>query len=301
MKVGIFGAGFSGREIGKQIAVPDVAVWGTTRNMENFAVLEECGVTPLLFDGEHLTAEILSALGDTTHLVISIAPPRNEDTENPDSPVDPVLISIADRKLAEIAPQLEWIGYLSTVGVYGHHDGTWIDENTAPAPTSERSRQRARAEAEWLAFGEAQELPVGIFRLSGIYGPGRNALVSADKGTSRRLVKKDQVFNRIHVRDIAKALALAARQKAAGLFNITDDEPAPPQDVVAYAHALMSKEAPPEIEFETADISPMARSFYGENKRVSNAKSKQMLGVEYTWPNYRVALTRMWDENTWRG
>ena len=301
MKVGIFGAGFSGREIGRQILATGIPVWGTTRNEENFAALNDRGVRPVLFDGDCLTEEIASSLEDTTHLIVSIAPPRDENVQAPDSPVDPVLISFADQKLKSIAPKLEWIGYLSTVGVYGDHDGAWIDENTAPAPTSERSRQRARAEAEWLAVGEALNLPVGVFRLSGIYGPGRNALVNADKGTSRRLVKKDQVFNRIHVRDIAKALALAARQKAAGLLNITDDEPAPPQDVVAFAHALMGTEAPPEIEFETADISPMARSFYGENKRVSNAKSKQMLGVEYTWPNYRVALKRMWDENTWRG
>ena len=300
MKVVIFGAGFSGREIGRQIVATGASVWGTTRNEENFSSLKNYDVMPVLFDGDCLTEEITSALEDTTHLIISIAPPRDENVQAPDSPVDPVLISIANRKLKTIAPRLEWIGYLSTVGVYGHHNGAWIDENTASVPTSERSRQRARAEAEWLAVGETLDLPVGVFRLSGIYGPGRNALVSADKGTSRRLVKKDQVFNRIHVRDIAKALALAARQKAAGLFNITDDEPAPPQDVVAYAHTLMGTTAPPEIEFETADISPMARSFYGENKRVSNAKSKQLLGVEYTWPNYRVALKRMWDENNWR-
>jgi nucleoside-diphosphate-sugar epimerase len=159
------------------------------------------------------------------------------------------LRSFQDQDLKTLAPKLQWVGYLSTVGVYGNHDGAWIDESTSVAPASERSRQRVRAEAEWLSIGEAQKLPVGVFRLSGIYGPGRNALLTAEKGKARRLVKKNQVFNRIHVGDIATALNLAATRKAPGAYNITDNEPAPPQDVVKFSHELMGKTPPPEIDF----------------------------------------------------
>ncbi|MEM1317795.1 MAG: NAD(P)-dependent oxidoreductase, partial [Pseudomonadota bacterium] len=136
--------------------------------------------------------------------------------------------------------------------------------------------------------------------LSGIYGPGRNALKTASEGRSRRLVKKDQVFNRIHNHDIAVAVDAAIAGNIGGIFNITDDEPSPPQDVVTFAHVLLGTEPPPEVDFETAELSPMARSFYGENKRVSNAKSKQVLGMDYAYSNYRVALTRMFEEDTWR-
>lgn len=302
MKTGILGAGFSGREIGKLIASDGAAsVWGTKRSLEKFDGLEERKIAPLLFDGETLNDDVFSALKDTTHLVISIAPPRQENEQEPDAIVDPVLRALADNSLSDIAPKLEWIGYLSTVGVYGNHHGEWIDEQNEVAPTSARSRQRVRAEAEWLSIGETFDIPVGVFRLSGIYGPGRNALVSAAAGKSRRLVKKDQVFNRIHVGDIAQALYLAAQQKASGLFNITDDEPAPPQDVVTFAHELLGTPPPPEMDFETADLSPMARSFYGENKRVSNAKSKAELGLKYQWSTYRIALKRMYEEDNWRG
>lgn len=300
MKVGILGAGFSGSEIGKRLAQEGIPVWGTTRSYEKFDTLKNCNISPVLFDGMTANDDVLAALHDTSHLIVSIAPPRQENTDEPDAPVDSVLISLSDHAMSKIMPKLEWIGYLSTVGVYGDHGGAWIDEGDKISPSSERSRQRVRAEAEWLSVGEALKLPVGVFRLSGIYGPGRNALVSAHEGRSRRLVKKDQVFNRIHVGDIAQALTLAAQKKSKGLFNITDDEPAPPQDVVAFAHELLGTTPPPEMDFETAELSPMARSFYGENKRVSNAKSKSELGMTYEWPNYRVALTRMFETNTWQ-
>ena len=159
--------------------------------------------------------------------------------------------------------------------------------------------ERVRAETEWMQAAETADLPLSIFRLSGIYGPGRNALRSASEGRSRRLIKKGQVFNRIHVRDIAKATELAMAKSVAGIFNVTDDEPAPPQDVVTFAHHLLGSEPPPELDFETAELSPMARSFYGDNKRVSNARSKAEFGMDYDWPNYRAALKRMLDENDW--
>ncbi len=298
MKVGVFGAGYSGQKIGKKLAEAGASVWGTSRDEENFDSLAKHNVTPLDFDGLKISDAVIAELHDTTHLIVSIAPPRKSG-ETPI--VDPVLNTLAEHSLATLAPKLKWIGYLSTVGVYGDHDGAWVDEDTPATPASERSRQRVKAENEWLKIGGDNKIPVGIFRLAGIYGPGRNALINAHKGTSRRMVKKDQVFNRIHVGDIARALTLAAQQKASGIFNITDDEPAPPQDVVSFAHGLIGTEPPEEIDFETADISEMARSFYGENKRASNKLSKQALGLNYAFPNYREALSHMWKNDGWRG
>lgn len=301
MMIGILGAGFSGRAIGARAAHNGARVWGTSRSPEKAADLHMNYIEGLVFNGEALSAELRERLAVTTHLIVSIAPPRKENLGITDQAVDPVLRAFADETLQGLAPHLEWIGYLSTVGVYGNHDGAWVDEETPVAPASERSRQRVRAETEWMAVGEVTCLPVGIFRLSGIYGPGRNALVSAHKGKARRLVKPGQVFNRIHVDDIANGLWNAATMKARGIFNITDQEPAPPQEVVEFAHHLMGLEPPPEVDFETADLTPMARSFYGENKRVSNARSRHELGLNYENPDYRTALTRMWVNDTWRG
>ncbi|MEE9374899.1 MAG: SDR family oxidoreductase [Rhizobiaceae bacterium] len=298
MKVGIFGAGYSGREIGGLLSNGNTGVWGTSRDKAHFDSLAERNITPVIFEGAVLSDELLQLLNQTTHLIVSIAPSR---TKTPTKICDPTLNAIGNTPLLDIAPNLEWIGYLSTVGVYGNHDGAWVDENTAATPASERSQQRVCAENEWLSVGDMLNIPVGIFRLAGIYGPGRNAIINAKNKTSRRLVKSGQVFNRIHVKDIAQALSLAAHQKACGIFNITDDEPAPPQDVVSLAHQLIGTGPPPEIDFESADLTPMARSFYGENKRVSNAKSKLILGMDYQYPNYRSSLKQMWEGNDWRG
>ncbi|MEL6750956.1 MAG: SDR family oxidoreductase [Pseudomonadota bacterium] len=301
MRLGILGAGFSGKAIGALAAKNGADVWGTTRSQDKFDALRAQEISPVAFDGETVGKDLREALADTTHLVVSIAPSRKEDTTRPDAFVDPTLKALGEETLDKIAPKLEGIDYLSTVGVYGNHDGAWVDEETPVAPASERSRQRVRAEAEWLALGEATGIPVAIMRLSGIYGPGRNGLVSAHEGRSRRLVKPGQVFNRIHVDDIAQATWLAASAKAGGIFNITDHEPAPPQEVVAFAHSLLGTEPPPEIDFATADLTPMARSFYGENKRVSNACSRTELGLVYANPDYRTALSRMVEDGTWRG
>ena len=222
MRLGILGCGFTGRAIARRFAADGIPVWGTTRSEENFAPIEAAGAEALVFTGD-LTGALREALATTTHLVISIAPPREEGGA-PDATVDPTLIAFGDVTLVQIAPKLEWIVYLSTVGVYGDHDGAWVDEETEVRPVSARSRQRVRAEAEWLALGEATGLPVAIMRLSGIYGPGRNGLRNAARRRTRRLVKPGQVFNRIRVEDIAAAVRLAADLKAPGLFNITDDE-----------------------------------------------------------------------------
>ncbi|MEI9422493.1 SDR family oxidoreductase [Mesorhizobium sp. Cs1299R1N1] len=285
-RIFIFGAGYSG----KAFARPNtgaVTIFGTTRSEEKFEALRQAGIDPLLFDGK-LTGDIGEALEKTTHLVISIAP---------EEAGDPVLN--AAREAIAGVPDLKWIGYLSTVGVYGDHGGAWVDETAACRPVSKRSTMRGEAEQDWLKLGEDIDRPVAILRLSGIYGPGRNALVNLENGTARRLVKPDQVFNRIHCDDISGALWHLIGGNTGGIFNVTDDEPAPPQDVVAYAASLMGVAPPPEIPFETAQLSPMARSFYGENKRVANAAIKAA-GYRFRFPDYRAAFDHMWASGDWR-
>lgn len=286
----IFGAGYSGKAFGALASSRGAAVAGTTRSGDRFAALRTTGIEPLLFDGLQLSPEAAAALVGTTHLIVSAAP---------DTAGDPVL-RVAGETIRKAMPALVWIGYLSTVGVYGDHQGGWIDETTPTKPVSDRSGSRVHAENEWTAIGAEIGVPVAALRLSGIYGPGRNAFVNLKNGTARRLIKPGQVFNRIHVDDIAGALRHLAAGKADGAFNVTDDEPAPPQDVVTYAAAVMGVEPPEEIPFETAQLSPMARSFYGENKRVSNARLKAA-GYTFHYPDYRSAFDAMWAAGDWAG
>ncbi len=283
MRTMIFGAGFSGKAIGKTLSKSASFVGGTTRSQEKFTALREHGISPFEFSGETFSDALLAELKTVTHLIQSISP---------DKTGDPLLPLLGDQ-MQHIMPNLQWIGYLSTVGVYGNHDGAWVDEDTISKPVSARSIARLDAEDKWRKLAASHKLPLAILRLSGIYGPRRNTFENYIKGTARRLVKKDQVFNRIFVDDIATATKLLAGNLSQGIYNITDDEPAPPQDVVAYAAHLLNIDPPLEIDFETADLSPMARSFYGENKRVSNAKIKQ-LGFEFSQPNYREALNYLY-------
>lgn len=287
MKLFIFGAGYSGKAIARAKSEPGILIAGTTRAAEKFGGLRQAGMEPIVFDGE-LTEGASGELAETTHLLISIAP--GEDG-------DPVLNAARDKILRGM-PKLEWIGYLSTVGVYGDHAGGWVDETAECRPVSRRSTMRVLAEREWLALGVEAGLPVAVLRLSGIYGPGRNALVNLTNGTAKRLIKQGQVFNRIHGEDIAGAVWHLAQRNMGGIFNVTDDQPAPPQDVVTYAAGLMGATLPPEIPFEAAQLSPMARSFYGENKRVSNAALKAT-GYKFRYRDYRTAFDAMWAAGNW--
>jgi len=284
----IFGAGFSGRAYGHRLALAGESVFGTTRDPAKASVLKELGIMAVIFDGDASTQGLADAIVQATDIVVSIAP---------DVDGDPVLNAVRD--VIAAAPNLQWIAYLSTVGVYGNHDGDWVDEATEPRPVSARSIQRLAAERDWQAFAADRAIPLSILRLSGIYGPGRNAFANLAAGRARRLVKLGQVFNRIHVDDIAGALAFLAERRHDGILNVTDDLPAPPQDVVAYAASVMKVDPPPEIDFETATLSPMARSFYGENKRVSNAAIKA-LGFAFDHPDYPTAFDRMWAEDGWQ-
>lgn len=284
----LFGAGYSALAFARLVAGAPVA--GTTRSRGRFAALEAAGVEPLLFDGSGLSDVARELLATTTHVVVSVAP---------DETGDPVLAA-AGETIRTAMPALRWIAYLSTVGVYGDYGGDWVDEAGECRPVSERSRERLDAERAWQALGAERGVAVAVLRLSGIYGPGHNALVNLAEGTARRLVKPGQVFNRIHVDDIAGVLGHLAARNLGGVFNVTDDEPAPAQDVVLFAAGLMGVTPPPEIAFETAQLSPMARSFYEENKRVANARIKAT-GYAFRYPDYRTALSAMWRSGEWRG
>ncbi|HBF31957.1 SDR family oxidoreductase [Rhizobium sp.] len=290
MTVLIFGAGFSGKAIGQAFVEKGFSVFGTTRSAEKSASLATHGMTPLVFDGQQFSQWVKAAMSTTTHLIQSIAPGPEGDP----------LLRLTDGDLKAHMPNLQWVTYLSTVGVYGDHQGAWVDEESACKPVSVRSKERVEAENAWRRAARETDVPLAILRLSGIYGPGRNGLVNLAQGTARRLVKKNQVFNRIRVEDIASATLFLAERNAGGIFNITDHEPAPPQDVVTEAAKLMGLEAPPELPFETAELSPMARSFYGENKRVSNAKIRA-LGFTFAYPDYRVSLAQLWSTESWNG
>lgn len=289
MRIFLFGAGYSARAFSRLMTGEAERIDGTTRNEQNFPTLEKAGIAPIIFDGETPSPELIDRLAKSTHVVISISPRESGDPS----------LAIVEEALRRPDNTIRWIGYLSTVGVYGNHDGNWIDETAQCEPSSRRSLERVEAENAWNALSERHGTPVALLRLSGIYGPGRNAFINLERGTARRIIKEGQVFNRIHVEDIAGTLRFLAGTNTGGAFNITDNEPAPPQDVVAYAAELMGVAPPSEVPFEEAEMTPMARSFYGENKRVSNQRIKD-LGYDFIHPDYKAAFSAMWRDNNWR-
>ncbi len=291
MKLFLLGAGYSARRLAEKAKAEGASVAGTTRSEQKVDRLRRSGVEPVLFDGASIGPEMAVALGQTTHLVVSVGPSSEGGS-------DAVFDRIASQ-VCDAMPALTWIGYYSTVGVYGDRGGDWVDEDSECRPRPGRSTERLAAERSWQALAAARGLPIAVMRLPGIYGPGRNAFVNLEEGSARRIVKQGQVFSRIHVEDIAGATLMLANARHDGIVNVTDDEAAPAQDVVAFAAGLMGVTPPPAIAFEDADLSPMARSFYGENKRVSNRRLKA-LGYELTYPDYRVALSAMWREGNWR-
>lgn len=237
-------------------------------------------IETLVFDHPNADAAIAERVATASRLLVSIPPGASGD-----------LVLMRFAKIIAGASHLERLIYLSTIGVYGDAGGAWIDEDAPTEPNSGRNAARAVAEQEWIALGKGAGKKITILRLAGIYGPGRNALVNLREGKARRLVKPGQVFNRIHVEDVARTIEAAFAPSApSGIFNVTDDEPAPPQDVIAYAAELLGIEPPPEIPFDSAELAPIARSFYSSNKRVSNRRLKQRLGVTLVYPTYREGL-----------
>src|SRR5579883_2242992 len=252
---------------------------GTVRSYYAAECLKDPRIKPFVFDSERADPAISAALAKTDVLLVSIPPGPS---------TDPVLAKFGRTLIKQERPRV--VIYLSTIGVYGDRGGEWVDETRVPIPKQPRSIARLRAEKSWAALARDGKI-VHLLRLAGIYGPGRNALVNLREGRARRIVKPGQVFNRIHVEDIAQAIGLAiGRGGEGGVWNVADDEPAPPQDVIAFAAGLLGVTPPREAAFDTAEMTPMARSFYGDNKRISNAKLKNRLGFAPLYPTYREGL-----------
>jgi len=281
-----FGLGYSASQYICDFGGRFGRIGGTVRTREKAASIAAAGVgghkvEAFVFNGTEASPEVTAAVMDASAVLIS-APPRESG--------DPVLAHFAETLAG--APYLKSIVYLSTVGVYGDHDGGWVDEETPANPVSPRSRERLDAENAWAALGARAGKAVASLRLSGIYGPGQNALVQVKRGTAKRIDKPGQVFNRIHVEDIAQAIEACVAHSADGVFNVTDDEPTPQGVPIAFAAELLGVEAPPEIPFADAakTMTPMGLSFYGESKRVRNARLKGQLGVALRYPTYREGL-----------
>lgn len=273
-----FGHGYSARALARLLLPQGWVIYGTTRSADKAAELKAEGITPILWPGD-----MAQALGQATHLLSSAGP---------DADGDP-LLRAHRADIAALAPRLEWAGYLSTTGVYGDHQGGWVSEDTALAPSTRRGEWRVAAEAEWQSI---PDLPLHIFRLAGIYGPGRGPFAKVRSGTARRIIKAGQVFSRIHVEDIAQVLAASINRPNPGaVYNVCDNDPAPPQDVIGYAAQLLGLPIPPAVPIEDADLTPMARSFYAESKRVDNSRIKDELGVQLLYPDYRSGLQALLD------
>ncbi|MGL4237347.1 SDR family oxidoreductase [Tabrizicola sp.] len=266
------GHGYSARALARLLVPLGWRVIGTTRNPAKTEAFRAEGVVPLLWP-----ADLGEALERATHILCSAAP---------DVAGDPFLQAVP-----EIAQsRAEWVGYLSTTGVYGDHQGGWVDETTPLTPNSERGKLRVLAESQWLETG----LPVHVFRLAGIYGPGRGPFEKVRDGTARRIIKPNQIFSRIHVDDIAQVLLGSIRRPNPGAaYNVCDDNPSPPEDVLSYAARLLGLPDPPEVPFDEAEMTPMQRAFYSESKRVRNDRIKRELGVSLVYPDYPQGLAAL--------
>lgn len=269
------GHGYTARALTPVLQNEGWRIIGTCRSTEGAAKLATTGVEPVVWPD----ADLRPFLEEASHVLSSVAPTETGD---------PVLADLGQALAA--SDHLEWVGYLSTTGVYGDHGGGWVDENTPLSPSTKRGQMRVAAESAWQEL----DLALHIFRLAGIYGPGRGPFAKVRAGTARRIIKQGQVFSRIHVDDIAQVLFASITQpKAGAIYNVCDDDPAPPQDVIAYAAELLGVPVPPSVDFEAADMTPMARSFYAESKCVSNARIKSELRVKLRYPDYRTGLERL--------
>ena len=283
MRVFFFGVGYSARRLVERD--PSIEASGTARSEERVTALRREGIQAYVFDGAHADAGLERALRKVEAIVVSI-PPREGSG------------AVLDRFGAAIvaAPDLKRVVYYSTVGVYGDHGGAWVDETSATLTRTARGLARLDDEARWTAVARSRGVEADILRLAGIYGPGRNALVNLRRGEARRIVKPGQVFNRVHVDDIADMTRLALLSGLNGqIWNVADEEPAAPQDVIAYAAGLLAIDPPPEELFEAARLSPMTAEFYADNRRISIAKARSLLGFTPTYPTYRQGLSALAD------
>lgn len=272
----VFGLGYTSLRFIELFGERFSSLAGTVRTQAKAASLAGSGIEVMPFDA----ADVVGKAVEADAMLISVPPTQTGD----------LVLNTYGSALGQ-SRQLRWVGYLSTTGVYGNREGAWTDETTPVNPSTDQSHLRVAAEQAWLDWGVKNNIPVQIFRLSGIYGLGRSSIDAVRQGTARRIIKPEQVFNRIHVDDIAATLwASLQHPRASGIYNVSDDEPAPPQDVVTYAAKLMNTSLPKEIPFDKAELSPMARSFYSENKRISNQRIKTELGVHLNYPTYREGL-----------
>lgn len=268
------GHGYSARYLAKRLVPQGWRIAGTTRDPDKFDDLRAQGITPLLWDRD----AILPWLENASHVLVSAGPTADGDPT----------LALLNSDISARAADLTWVGYLSTTGVYGDAQGGWVDETTPLIPSTERGRRRVAAETAW---SDIANLPLHIFRLAGIYGPGRGPFTKVRNGTARRIIKEGQVFSRIHVEDIALVLEASMKAPNPGTaYNLCDDDPAPPQDVITHAAKLLGVDLPPAIPFDEAEMTPMARSFYAESKRVRNDRIKDDLGVTLTYPDYQSGL-----------
>jgi len=279
-----FGLGYSAGYLARRLRERGWRISGTCRSAEKVRELESAGIEAFVFDGaQPLAPAGRRRLGEADHLLVSVPPSQDGD----------LVLRHHHNDLAA-RPDLAWLGYLSTTGVYGDRGGAWVDETSPPSPGTERAERRLAAEADWLALFREHGLPVHLFRLAGIYGPGRSALEAVRNGRARRILKPGQVFSRIHVADIARVIEASMARPAPGrIYNVCDDRPAPAAEVTARAAELLDLAPPPAIAFDEADLSPMARSFYEECRRVSNRRIKDELGVTLAYPDYEAGLSAM--------
>ena len=278
-----FGHGYSAQALGRRLIPQGWSITGTSRSADNLAAIKQQGAVAKLWPGDDLS----DALSSASHLLTSAAPTDDGD---------PVLADFREQ-IKSVGPQLKWVGYMSTTGVYGDHQGGVVTEQTALSPSVKRGNMRALAEAQWQDLAAEAGFPLYIFRIAGIYGPGRGPFAKVRNGTARCIIKENQFFSRIHVEDIANIIHASIDNPHAGgrIYNVCDNVPAPPQDVIRLAAEMLNMPPPPEEDFATAEMHPMARSFYSESRKVSNARIRGELGVELLYPTYHEGLQAILD------
>lgn len=280
-KLFCFGYGYVCSRLADRLRLFGWEVAGTTTDPEKKDRMIEAGIDAHLFDATRPLVDPQSALEGVTHIVLSVPPGREGG----------IVYELHGTDIAKL-PSLEWAAYLSTTAVYGNRDGQWVDETSPPAPTSQRGSLRLKAENQWQSLFDYHALPIHFFRLAGIYGPGRSALDAVKAGTSRRIDKPGHAFNRIHVDDIVEALIASMNAPKPGeIYNLADDNPASSHEVIEFACRLLDLPIPPLIRYDQTTVAPMVRSFYTDNKRISNKKIKEALGISLLHPDYKSGLT----------
>jgi len=281
-----FGLGYTATALGRELLREGWKVSGTCQSDDRRQELVSLGFDAVIFDGGSHSDEVAALLNSATHILQSIAPAKDGD----------VVFDVFSQDILTRATQIEWLGYLSTTAVYGDRQGGWVEETSELLPQMPRGVWRKLAERQWQSLFDKYDLAVHVFRLAGIYGPGRNQLKKLRANKARRIVREGQLFSRIHVDDIVATLrASIDRPDFGAVYNVCDNEAAPPQDVIEYAAGLLGIDVPPAEPFDQAELSDMARSFYSESKKVSNEKIKTELGVKLNFPTYREGLHSLID------